>query len=316
VVKAHPAHPGTAEIVAQAIVNAAHHTGMPEGVFSILFDDGISVGEMLVRHAGIKAVGFTGSRGGGLALWRIANERETPIPVYAEMGSVNPTVVLSGKLNAEFAAGLHQSSTMGVGQFCTNPGLVITIGDSAEFLSHFNELMRGSVAGTMLTDRIAQTYIEGVRRVAQAAGVAEVRAEEGTACVMEIDADKFLRDRLFQEEIFGPYSLIVACKDEDEAIKVIRSLEGQLTGSIHGSDDDLAHTGRLVAELEEKVGRLIVNQFPTGVEVNSSMVHGGPFPATTDSRTTSVGARAITRWARPVCYQNLPEHLLPERLKG
>lgn len=315
VVKAHPAHPGTAELVAQVIVNAAHHTGMPDGVFSILFDDGIAVGQALVKHKGIKAVGFTGSRGGGLALWRLANERPEPIPVYAEMGSVNPTVVLSGMLNADFASRLHTSATMGVGQFCTNPGLVITVGDSTAFLSAYNELMKGSVAGTMLTDRIAQTYVEGVRRMAQAAGLTDVVAEPGTACVMEIDAARFLGEKMFQEEIFGPYSLIVSCADVPEAIKVIRSLEGQLTASIHGSDEDLQSAAAIADELEEKAGRVLINQFPTGVEVNSSMVHGGPFPATTDARTTSVGGRAITRWARPVCFQNFPPHLLPERLR-
>jgi len=314
VVKAHPAHPGTSEIAAEAIVAAAKETGMPDGVFSMLFDEGIAVGQALVKHAGIKAVGFTGSRRGGLALWRLANEREVPIPVYAEMGSINPSVVLPGKLTAAFGEGLYMSATMGVGQFCTNPGLVVTIGPADEFRRAFVEKMAAGSGCAMLTDAIGANYLQGANVLGEGARTLVKPTAPGAPTVFEVDAAGFLRDPRLQEEVFGPCSLIVTCKDRAEAIDVVKSLEGQLTGSIHGTDDELATAGDLVAELEDKVGRLIVNQFPTGVEVNSSMVHGGPWPATSDPRTTSVGGRAILRWVRPVCYQNFPSHLLPEAL--
>jgi alpha-ketoglutaric semialdehyde dehydrogenase len=315
VVKAHPAHPGTSALAAEAVIEAAQKTGMPEGVFSLLFDHGISVGEHLVRHAGIKAVGFTGSRKAGLALWRLANERENPIPVYAEMGSINPVVVFPNKLNEEFARGLQASATMGGGQFCTNPGLVITIGEAEAFTASYKSLMAGASECTMLTDTISRNYVEGVRSIAAAAGLLEVAVDGATPAVAEVSSADFLRERALHEEVFGPFTLLVTCRDKQEAIVVIRSLEGQLTGSIHGSPEELGDSADLVEELEDRVGRLIVNQFPTGVEVNSSMVHGGPFPATTDARTTSVGGRAILRWARPVCYQNFPPPLLPPSLR-
>lgn len=316
VVKAHPAHPGTSEIAADAIVEAAKATGMREGVFSMLFDNGYQVGSALVSHPGIRAVGFTGSRRGGLALWRLANERQTPIPVYAEMGSINPSVVLAGKLTPEFAEGLHASATMGVGQFCTNPGLIITVGNSGAFLESFAARMGGSAAGIMLTDAIGAAYLEGANALGEATRTLVPPTVPGAPALFEVDKNTFVRDPRLQEEVFGPCSLVVSCRDQAEAIEVIRSLEGQLTGSIHGSDADLSDAQDLVQELEDKVGRLIVNQFPTGVEVNASMVHGGPFPATTDPRTTSVGGRAILRWARPVCYQNFPENLLPGPLRS
>jgi 2,5-dioxopentanoate dehydrogenase len=312
IVKAHPAHPGTSELAAQAIVDAAKSTGMPDDVFSMLFDDGFSVGQALVKHPKIKAVGFTGSRRGGVALWQLANQRDVPIPVYAEMGSINPVVVLPSKLNPAFAEALHTSATMGVGQFCTNPGLVITVGGSEEFKNAFAAKMEATPAGTMLTDSIAESFAIGTEKMIEAAGL--VAQGEGGA-VFETSPAQFLERRELHEEVFGPCTLIVDCANKAEAIQVIRSLEGQLTGSIHGSDAEIADAGDLVEELEEKAGRLIVNQFPTGLEVNSSVVHGGPFPATTDSRTTSVGGRAILRWARPVCYQNFPQGLLPKELK-
>jgi alpha-ketoglutaric semialdehyde dehydrogenase len=315
IVKAHPAHPGTSEIAAEALTEAARQTGMPDGVFSLLFDDGIAVGQALVRHPGIKAAGFTGSRRGGLALWRLANERPDPIPVYAEMGSINPTVVLPGKLTAAFAEGLHTSATMGVGQFCTNPGLVLLIGEAQEFKKTFALKMSGTPACTMLTDAIGATFLAGANAMAEITTTLVRPTFVGMPAVFEVAAAKFIEEPFLQEEVFGPCTLLVSCKDKAEAIRVILSLGGQLTGSIHGTDEELADAGDLISELEEKAGRLIINQFPTGLEVNSSMVHGGPFPATTDSRTTSVGGRAILRWARPVCYQNFPAGLLPEELR-
>jgi NADP-dependent aldehyde dehydrogenase len=315
IVKAHPAHPGTSEIAAGAIIAAARETGMPDGVFSMLFDDGMAIGQALVKHLGIKAVGFTGSRRGGLALWRLANERPVPIPVYAEMGSVNPTIVLPGRLTETFAEGLHASATMGVGQFCTNPGLVLLLGEAKAFKESFAEKMSATPGCSMLTDVVGATYLAGVNALSEIATTLVKPTVVGAPTVFEVSAAKFVQEPYLQEEVFGPCTLLVSCKDKAEAILVIRSLEGQLTGSIHGSDGDLAAAGDLVEELEDKVGRLIVNQFPTGVEVNSSMVHGGPFPATTDSRTTSVGGRAILRWVRPVCYQNFLAELLPQQLR-
>jgi NADP-dependent aldehyde dehydrogenase len=316
VVKAHPAHPGTSELAADAIVEAAKQTGMPNGVFSMLFDDGIKAGEALVRHPLIKAVGFTGSRGGGLALWRLANQRAEPIPVYAEMGSINPVIVLKGKLNAATAEGLHASATAGVGQFCTNPGLVITIGPSDSFRESFVSKMANTPRCTMLTEAIGANFLEGIKALRNDAHALLMPTHPGSPAVFIVDAPTFVDRPGLQAEVFGPCTVFVSCKDKREAVQVINKLEGQLTGSIHGSDEELASAGDLVGALEGKVGRLIVNQFPTGLEVNSSIVHGGPFPATTDSRMTSVGGRAIERWARPVCYQNFPPELLPVELRS
>ncbi|MFI5385526.1 MAG: aldehyde dehydrogenase (NADP(+)) [Fimbriimonadales bacterium] len=315
IVKAHPAHPGTSELAAEAVVEAAMQTKMPEGVFSMLFDDGYMVGQSLVKHPGIRAVGFTGSKRGGLALSKLANERPVPVPVYAEMGSINPVVVLPGKLSGAFAEGLHASVTLGVGQFCTNPGLVIACGPGRTFREALIARMAATPACPMLTDAIAASFADGVEKLKKSARVLVATSQPGAPALLEIDGPGFLRDPRLQEEVFGPCSLIVWCQNKAEAIQVISSLDGQLTGSIHGTDEELADAQDLVEELEEKVGRLIVNQFPTGVEVNSSMVHGGPFPATTDSRTTSVGGRAILRWARPICYQNFTPALLPTDLR-
>jgi len=201
-----------------------------------------------------------------------------------------------------------------VGQFCTNPGLIVTIGNADAFLAAFVSRMSATPAGVMLTDAIAAAYLQGANVLGEAAKTHVKPTFPGAPTVFEVGASTFLKDPRLQEEVFGPCSLIVSCRDEAEAVAVISCLEGQLTGSIHGTDDELLTAGDLVDELEETVGRLIINQFPTGVEVNSSMVHGGPFPATTDSRTTSVGGRAILRWARPVCYQNFPASLLPKEL--
>jgi alpha-ketoglutaric semialdehyde dehydrogenase len=316
IVKAHPAHPGTSEITAGAVIQAAKQTGMPEGVFSVLFDDGFEIGQSLVKHSGIKAVGFTGSKRGGLALWRLANVRHEPIPVYAEMGSINPMVVLPGRLTEAFAEGLHASATAGVGQFCTNPGLVITVGPAHGFKDTFIAKMAATACGKMLTDGIAAAYVEGVGALGKSAQTLVPFTEAGAPVVFEVDAATFQANPDLQDEVFGPSTLLVACNDRAEAIQVVRSLEGQLTASLHGTDEELANAADLIQELEDKAGRLIVNQFPTGLEVNGSIVHGGPFPATTDSRTTSVGGRAIYRWARPVCYQNFPSHLLPEDLQA
>lgn len=317
VVKAHPAHPGVSTLVAEAILAAARSTQMPEGVFSLLFDEGRAVGEALVAHPVIQAVGFTGSQGGGLALWRLAQSRPQPIPVYAEMGSVNPGVVFPSKLDdPTFAEGLCASATMGLGQFCTNPGLVLALGPAQGFLERYSTLMAAAPGGAMLTGGIEASYAAGVDRLASTPGVETwTRGTGAAAAVFSVGAAEFLAAPALQEEVFGPSTLVVLCESRTSALDVIGRLEGQLTAALYGSAEELAGAADLVAALESKAGRLILNQFPTGVEVNGSMVHGGPFPATTDSRTTSVGGRAILRWARPVCYQNFPPALLPVELR-
>lgn len=321
IVKGHPAHPGTAELVAWAVVEAIEELGLPEGVFSLLFGEGTEFGRALVEHPAIQAVGFTGSRQGGLALLAAANARPVPIPVYAEMSSVNPSVVLPGKLAdaTAFAAALAGSVTLGVGQFCTNPGLIFTVGDEgyAAFEDAFVTALKAIPAGTMLTDGIAEHYVAGCHATARVAGVRALIPDiaPGAPAAFVTDAKTFIANPKLEAEVFGPSTLIVRCADVEEALTAISGVEGQLTGSIHASPTDF-ESAKLVADaLEAKVGRLIFNQFPTGVEVCSSMVHGGPYPATSDSRTTSVGGRAISRWVRPVCFQGFPVELLPNALK-
>lgn len=327
VVKAHGAHPGTAELVGKAVRDAAIECDMPEGVFSMLIGEGRQVGQALVAHPAIKAVGFTGSRQGGMALLHTANARREPIPVYAEMSSINPFYVLPGAL-AEGAArigrGFADSLTLGVGQFCTNPGLVIGLAGAGldTFRSAAADALRGKAAGTMLTAGIHQAYggavakrsgFDGVRLVAQ--GEETGQGCTARAALYETDAATFLNSPDLEEEIFGPASLLVACRDHAELLAVTRHVEGQLTATVHatGSDRDLA--AQLLTILERKAGRVLFNGYPTGVEVCHAMVHGGPFPATSDARTTSVGATAIERFLRPVCYQDVPADLLPQALR-
>ena len=327
VVKAHNAHLGTSELVGKAVLQAALDCGMPEGVFSLLIGEGNGIGADLVSHPAIRAVGFTGSRAGGLALAQIASRRKEPIPVYAEMSSINPVYLLPGALaagGATLAGAFVDSLTMGVGQFCTNPGLVI--GLAGEQFDAFRAAAAAALqlkpAGTMLTDGIHQAYsravgiragIPGVTPVAQ--GSSEGAGCAATAALYACDAATFLANPALEEEIFGPVSLLIACRDEQELLAVTRHLEGQLTATVHAVASDHALAGALLPLLERKVGRILFNGFPTGVEVSHAMVHGGPFPATTDPRSTSVGATAIERFLRPVCYQDVPSSLLPDALK-
>ena len=327
VVKAHGAHLGTSELVAKAVKAAVETCGMPAGTFSMLIGEGRSVGQALVAHPAIKALGFTGSRQGGMALLHTANLREEPIPVYAEMSSINPFFLLPGALAvnaANIAQGFVDSLTLGVGQFCTNPGLVIGLtGNALDTFRHAAAVALGSKpAGTMLTAGIHQAYvdgmtrrssIEGVKRVAQ--GAAEGIGCAGQAALYECDARTYLAVPALEEEIFGPASLIVTCDSIEQMIDVANHLSGQLTATVHATDDDRGLAARLLPVLERKAGRILFNGYPTGVEVSHAMVHGGPFPATSDSRSTSVGATAIARFLRPVCYQNLPVELLPEALQ-
>ncbi|OIJ39953.1 aldehyde dehydrogenase (NADP(+)) [Massilia timonae] len=327
VVKAHNAHLGTSELVGKAVLQAALECGMPEGVFSLLIGEGNQIGGDLVSHPAIRAVGFTGSRAGGLALSQIAAKRKEPIPVYAEMSSINPVYLLPGALEAggaKLAGAFVDSLTLGVGQFCTNPGLVI--GLAGPQLDAFRDAAAAALqlkpAGTMLTAGIHQAYDNAIGKRAGVGGVQLVAngSQEGPGCaaraaLYQCDAATFLANPALEEEIFGPVSLMIACRNEDEILAVTRHLEGQLTATVHAVESDHALAGALLPLLERKVGRILFNGFPTGVEVSYAMVHGGPFPATSDARSTSVGATAIERFLRPVCYQDVPAGLLPDALK-
>jgi len=327
VVKAHSAHPGTAELVGKAVQQAAIECDMPEGVFSMLIGEGRQVGQALVAHPAIKAVGFTGSRQGGMALVHTASARKEPIPVYAEMSSINPFYLLPGALagnTARLGHGFVDSLTMGVGQFCTNPGLVIGLAgaDFDAFREAAAQALQAKGAGTMLTAGIHKAYtsaiekrsgIAGVRLVAQGSGEGQGHAAQ--AALYQTDAATFLANPDLEEEIFGPASLIIACRDEAELLAVTRHVEGQLTATVHANGGDRELAARLLPILERKAGRILFNGYPTGVEVSHAMVHGGPFPATSDARSTSVGATAIERFLRPVCYQDVPSDLLPEALR-
>ncbi|WP_322057756.1 aldehyde dehydrogenase (NADP(+)) [Paraburkholderia sp. J63] len=327
VVKAHLAHPGTSELVGRAIQQAVADVGLPEGVFSLIFGAGNEPGEALVAHPAIKAVGFTGSRRGGLALAHIAAQRAEPIPVYAEMSSINPMFVLPAALAARgesIAQGFVDSLTLGVGQFCTNPGLVLAI-DGPEldrFVKAVSAALGQKPAQTMLTAGIASAYGDAVAARKRAQGVEQLaEGVQGDAqcaalpSLFKTSAAEFLAQRALSDEIFGPASLVVACRDEAELARVAEHLEGQLTATLHIDRNDYAMAARLMPVLERKAGRILANGFPTGVEVSYAMVHGGPFPATSDTRTTSVGAMAIERFLRPVCYQDLPAELLPSALQ-
>jgi len=329
VVKAHPAHPGTSELAGIAIVEAARAAGMPDGVFSLLFDDGLAVAQALVTHPAIQAVGFTGSRAAGRALMDLAAAREAPIPVFAEMGSLNPVVILPRALAARgeaIAEGLHASVTLGVGQFCTNPGLVLLeAGPGADaFAAALAAQMRDTAPGTMLSAGLRASYASGVVRLANHPGVEALTCSDldpgpgrcrAAVALFRTDAATFLDDPVLHEEVFGPATLLVTCRGHEELERIVRALDGHLTATVHGESEELSENAALLSLLETKVGRIVINGFPTGVEVCPSMVHGGPFPAASDARFTSVGTRAIARFARPVCYQNLPDSVLPEELR-
>lgn len=328
VVKAHPAHPGTAELVGVAVRDSVREHGLPEGTFSLLFDAGIEIGTALVQHPVIKAVGFTGSRAGGLALMKAASSRTEPIPFYAEMSSVNPVFILPGamhKRREQIATGVHASITLGAGQFCTKPGMVV-IDNGAEaqgFCNELSELVVGSPRFTLLNRGIQSAYRKGSaeRRRSTGAGsfgqgiAAEGPGFEVAAAVFEAKAADLLADKSLSDELFGPSTLVVKYADRAQLLAIAQNLEGHLTATIHGTPQDLADYRDLIDILERKVGRLIFNGFPTGVEVSHAMVHGGPYPSTWDGRTTSVGTMAIFRFARPVCFQGFPSAALPEELQ-
>ena len=327
IVKAHPAHPGTSELVGAVIAAAVAAQGLPGGVFSLLFDAGHGVGTALVRHPGVKAVGFTGSLKGGRVLMDLAAARREPIPVFAEMGSVNPVFILPGAMAAraaELAAGLHASATLGVGQFCTNPGLVVVKqGPEADvFAAELATRMGATAPGVMLTPGIAANYRKGVAVLAGAPGVKTLAQAPALmdgclagAAVLTVNADKFIANPALAEEVFGPSTLIIRCRDLDQRRAVAGAIAGQLTATLHGTAEELAAAGDLLTLLEGFAGRVVCNGFPTGVEVCHAMVHGGPYPSSSDGRTTSVGTRAALRFMRPVCFQGMPDALLPDELK-
>ncbi|MCP4196370.1 MAG: aldehyde dehydrogenase (NADP(+)) [Proteobacteria bacterium] len=331
IVKAHHAHPGTAALVAMAIQHASKETGMPSGTFSLLHGPGSVVGNALVTHPAVKAVGFTGSQEGGRALFDMAAARPTPIPVYAEMASINPVFVLPNALDEwgqQIAAGLRQSVNLGVGQFCTNPGIVVLQdGQSARsFIKHLAEIMADIAPAVMLHKGIFDAYQEGVGRLEEANDVTDLvqrvrgRSDTGgcaaTPALFKAAAKTFLSNPDLKREVFGPSTLAVICSTTEEMHEVARSFQGELSSTLHGTETDLEDYQELAAIMKERVGRLVFNGFPTGVEVCYGMNHGGPYPATTDVHFTSVGAAAIFRFARPICYQNCPDASLPNALKN
>jgi NADP-dependent aldehyde dehydrogenase len=325
IVKAHPAHPGTSELAGRALAAAVHSCGFPAGTFSLLFDAGTRSGSQLVRHPLVSAVGFTGSFKGGRALMDLAASREQPIPVYAEMGSANPVFLLPRALRERgesLAAGLHGSFTLGAGQFCTKPGLVFLDQPEIQFLSRLRELTAASPSFNLLTPGIAEAYGEGLRERSSLHATTGQHSNAGfaaSAALLELDYAAFAADPCLppglHEELFGPSTLLITGAGREQMLAAARALHGHLTATILGTEDDLAEYADLISILETKVGRIIFNGFPTGVEVTHAMVHGGPYPATSDGRSTSVGSQAIWRFARPVCYQGLPQSALPAELR-
>ena len=325
VVKGHSAHPGTAEIVAQAIETAILALGLHPGVFSLVQGGKRDVGEALVQHPLIKAVGFTGSLGGGRALYDLCTRRPEPIPFFGELGSVNPMFLLPHAVKTRgeaIAKGWAGSLTMGAGQFCTNPGISVVIdGPEAEvFIAAAKEAVGQTGGQTMLTDGIAAAYRQGRDRIAAQSGVREVLTSvcdlrQATPYLFEVSGDAWLGNHALAEEVFGPLGLIVRVRDAAQMAEVARSLEGQLTCTLHLDDADTEQAQTLMPILERKAGRVLANGFPTGVEVVDAQVHGGPYPASTNFGATSVGTMSIRRWLRPVAYQNMPEALLPADLR-
>lgn len=330
IVKAHSGHLGTSELIATAIIRAAKKTDMPDGVFSLLHGSGREVGQALVKHNAIKAVGFTGSYNAGRALFNIANERKEPIPVYAEMGSTNPVVLFpdSIKDNSENLAKLLAGSiTQGTGQFCTNPGLIIA--KKSDELSHFLKSLADEITVISPSSMLNKTVFAGYEASYKSILSQQKIVVEGTSShdnidtkieakptVVSVSAKTFIDNTNLHQEVFGPFSMVVICDSDEELNQVVESLEGQLTGTIFGSDSELKLYSSAVTSLSERVGRIIFNNVPTGVEVCGAMQHGGPFPASTNGASTSVGTEAIKRFVRPVAFQNWPNALLPDELKN
>jgi len=327
IIKSHPMHAGTGELVASAIIKAAEKTGMPNGVFSNLNSSGIEVGVALVQHPNVKAVGFTGSIGGGRALYNMAAQRPEPIPVFAEMGSVNPVVLLPNAAKnkgSEWAKTYAGSITLGSGQFCTNPGLILGI--KGTDLNNFIKILSDEIVkiepSCMLHPNIIGNYENNKAKMQAQSGLkttasinSEISTNYGCQVITTVNGETFLENTNLHQEVFGPFSMVVQCENTKELEKIISKLEGQLTGTIL-AENELEQYDEIVDALQNRVGRIIFNGVPTGVEVCLAMVHGGPYPASTDSRFTAVGTNSIKRWVRPFSYQSWPNELLPNELKN
>jgi 2,5-dioxopentanoate dehydrogenase len=330
VVKAHRAHPGTAELVGGVIARAAAACGLPPGVFSLIHGGGSTIGMALVRHPATAAVGFTGSRVAGRALFDAAAARERPISVFAEMSSLNPVFLLPEAMNERgdaIAQGLFASFTLGVGQFCTKPGLVFALRGATtdRFVATLSKLVEGAQPGTMLTPDIRASFeaerahvlsIDGVSRVSAAAAVADAGRTQASPSIAMTDAVRFIAAPELATEAFGPFALLILADNMAQLVACARSLDGQLTATLHATPADLDRASALLDAAEQCAGRLVINSFPTGVEVSPAMNHGGPYPATSDVRHTSVGTAAMLRFARPHCYQGYPDALLPPALRN
>lgn len=323
IVKAHNAHPGTAELAGRAIVSAAHDCGLPAGVFSLLFGSGTEIGQRLTAHPGVAAVAFTGSKAGGTALMATAAARPVPIPVFAEMASSNPTIVLPGAADdLTLAVGFLGSLTLGSGQFCTNPGLLFLPHGSNALVAELAERVRSSAGQTMLSPGICAAYQRGVAQIASlgvdllAEGRAGDTENSPAPALFLTTAEELRKHPILGEEVFGAVALVVTYRDRADLCSTLELLGGQLTATLRMTDGDLSDARALLPLLERKAGRIVVNGWPTGLDVNDATVHGGPFPATSNGQTTSVGSLAIQRFQRPVCYQDLPEQLMPSALRN
>jgi 2,5-dioxopentanoate dehydrogenase len=327
--KSHSGHLKTSNLVASAIQKAANQTGMPQGIFALIHGPGAVVGKALVQHHAVKAVGFTGSYSGGMALWHLANARKEPIPVFAEMGSINPVILMPQKLQAEASAvaKLYAGSiTQGVGQFCTNPGLILAVDgpDLQQFMATLSAEITQIPPASMLNKGIHASFEDNLQKALSQKGITIEASSQvlnnlpisGRPTVASVSGYTFLQNTQLHQEVFGPYSLVVKCTNLDQIAQILDQLEGQLTGTIMATDAELATNPTLVQSLRNKVGRILLNGVPTGVEVSPAMQHGGPFPASTDGRFTSVGTDAIKRFVRPASYQNWPDALLPDALKA
>ncbi len=328
VMKGHSGHVKTSEMVTTAILKAAESTGMPKGVFAMVLGPGATVGKELVEHPAIKAVGFTGSYGGGMALYHLANARKEPIPVFSEMGSINPVILMPAKLknDSEAVAKMYAGSiTQGVGQFCTNPGLILGVEglDLQNFIQVLSNEIEIIAPGSMLNTGIYSNYVKmREQAIAQQSVDTEAVSQipvsgdiQGIPTVTSVSGTEFLANPTLHQEVFGPYSLIVKCTDLAQINEIIQHLEGQLTATLMATEAELIENVEIVESLRQKCGRLLFNGVPTGVEVCSAMQHGGPFPASTDGRFTSVGPDSIKRFVRPASYQSFPDSLLPDELK-
>ena len=326
IVKAHDSHLGTNALVAEVIMKAAQDSGMPDGVFSSLNGDGFETGNKLVQHQLTAAVGFTGSLAGGRALFDLGQKREVPIPVFAEMGSVNPVFLLPGKIKEDVKSlvpMLSASMTTTLGQFCTKPGILVAVENDQikNFVNSLREHLEKTPEGTLLNKNIQKSFHKGVASIREEKSVQMILDPSGdydkvaSPVLAIVAADIFLRHTHLHLEIFGPFSLLVLCQNQEQMLEVAKAMEGQLTSTIHANDDDHSAAKELMNILLEKAGRIIFNGVPTGVEVVDSMTHGGPYPSSTDYRFTAVGHAAIRRWVRPLTFQNFPPELLPDLLK-